>query len=806
VYVLGVAGRVAGLVHLAEVTDGLALFIYETEVVEDAAEALLDRARRVRVEDARVTVKVVRNAKEQKEGEKPPKTAEVQGLAWSTPRLGEPIAVAGRLVGPARGKLAVKLEVTVSGRKIEASGELSLAKAAAAGEGWCTANLRKVHAHLLCDRMYDGLHREDARLAELAALVNISKMHRIVTRGTAMLVLEDDDEYIRRNIPRDVSFLGVGQTLASLQQVLRQGQPKRDESGLIDLSSSEHREAAAWLARVRELIRLGEYAKAATEVGRARRGFALAEGFSPQSLALLHEFLQIRYRAAGHPDDLADLAARDEWLEEEERFEEEELVYLSALPWHQALTYWTPRQRMMSAAATEVRLSDSLPPVDEDTKQRLGKKGEPLKMQDVELAWALIRVGAEAGVRIKPRWGALARAGVKEGTRLAAERKGGTMEQKLHAILSSVKGREPLVYRVHGGEVTVTTASDLANMPVSRVYDLQPMLSRLPVYEEDLFPYPRGHMLWGSPSAGGGIFDDGGSTGGIFEDEGGGGFGGGDFWDDGADGQERGSAGMVGTAEWADDPLANVAHAGVVELSKQGEVTVEDATEKRRRRRRVYLPQYCPFPSEGMLCARLVGLISNSIAPRSWLSRSGKESEYGISVFRNLLSVYHQPRVQHSIHALLRQLAQSARRGRHSDILGPGAAESLFDGEACVSPWVIDLLRRVAAGRLSRFSSVEVKRIGDRTFAKVGGVWFDTSLTDTAAVYVVARDSAAGRAVREAAPKLAECFGLEDPAVIAAGAKLAVGLDESGIFRRDDADVRRLVAALGGKKAPKPSE
>ena len=112
-----------------------------------------------------------------------------------------------------------------------------------------------------------------------------------------------------------------------------------------------------------------------------------------------------------------------------------------------------------------------------------------------------------------------------------------------------------------------------------------------------------------------------------------------------------------------------------------------------------------------------------------------------------------------------------------------------------VAKWLKELLVKAAAGKLSKFSSVRVEKIADRTFARVCGVWFDTSLTGQCRMHAVANDSAAHAALMNAR-SVKKCLALGRIVIIKADNNAAVYVNQDGISESNDKQLKTLIAAL----------
>jgi len=159
-----------------------------------------------------------------------------------------------------------------------------------------------------------------------------------------------------------------------------------------------------------------------------------------------------------------------------------------------------------------------------------------------------------------------------------------------------------------------------------------------------------------------------------------------------------------------------------------------------------------------------------------------------------------------ALHALLVELLNTIREKLSKRGALPRAApfsgkpimppESCFTADGRITAWVEQLLARAKAGELSKYSSVVVRKVGGRLFARIRGAWFDTSLTQSCEIHLIARDTAASIALLKADERLKNCFELGLCVVVRADATSAVSLGHFGIEKADDARLKKLIGAL----------
>ncbi|KKM03845.1 hypothetical protein LCGC14_1770350 [marine sediment metagenome] len=184
-------------------------------------------------------------------------------------------------------------------------------------------------------------------------------------------------------------------------------------------------------------------------------------------------------------------------------------------------------------------------------------------------------------------------------------------------------------------------------------------------------------------------------------------------------------------------------------------------------------------------------VVGDNMALDNWRSRG----PFGaVQNFGGILIVTQSLENHMALVNLLDQLRAVTRD--NGDPGGPDRPEAMFTPDGKPAGWVAALLARARAGKLSKFSSVLVRKIAGRTFARIGGIWFDASLRSKAKIHLVRRASPAEDALRAAAGKLQACFALGRYVILAAGKHKAVSLDALGIVKADDPTLKRILAAI----------
>jgi len=127
--------------------------------------------------------------------------------------------------------------------------------------------------------------------------------------------------------------------------------------------------------------------------------------------------------------------------------------------------------------------------------------------------------------------------------------------------------------------------------------------------------------------------------------------------------------------------------------------------------------------------------------------------------------------------------------------------ETPFTASGRIAKWIGDLLNRAKTGRLSEFSSVRVEKVGSRAFARIYGIWLDTSLTEQCEILPVARGSAAHTELLNTAPALKECLSLGRYVIVRIDNTSAVYLNRGGISKTDDKQFKKMIESLAKRRS-----
>jgi len=746
------------LVRLAKLTGG-AYASRHGQALDEAMDVLLAASSRPTITDVRVIA--VRS--------------EDCELSWNRTRPGQPIIVAGRWNGG--DSCTLRLVAKRDGEPVSAQRQITFpgrtdAPRTLFGPGPGPGpGPRRLWAHLRGEAMWRALRQDaDVKPERLEALVELSRTHRVVTPATAMLVLESEQDYINRGVRRDASTVRIEMTLAGAQA---------DMEERLD-SESELMAGDNAIRHVRELCRLGQYGRAAAMLGESRADPLSFE--MRQQAALLGELVALRKaireerkRTKSGEDALAEKSFTRPW---HERLTPRGPVGAVPLSAEAAAAAGAPAA---DAAASGWRDSPANIKLRRDLHQPVGK----LDLADTELADAMDWIRQSLRMNVVVDWTALANVGIGKGTPVSLKLSGVTAAKALKELLRAAGGAAPLAYEVDDGVITVSTKEHLASDTLIRVYDIR-----------DLLPYPPGpgeapklderdtsSSLGGSGLFGGGsgLFDSspegpsrGDGIGGTWSEGGG-------SWDAGSNLSSDGAGDDFGddvSDDWDD------AGAG-------GDDGVGDGSDDVGRRNSEWIEE-------------ILYTIRESIDYENWRSYGGESAR--IRDFMGTLIVTQTSENHAKVADLLTQIRQTTRS---TSVAPPAPApeaetrlpEALFTRDGCITEWVERLLASAREGKLSAFSSVKLTEAGGRKFARIGGVFFETSLTGRCRIHLIARGGGAKAALLGADPSLEACFALGPIVIVRAGERAAVSLDAFGITEADDKRLKALLKAIPAARA-----
>ena len=391
----------------------------------------------------------------------------------------------------------------------------------------------------------------------------------------------------------------------------------------------------------------------------------------------------------------------------------------------------------------------SLPGPDRRAFELLRRKLPAFKAARTRLADALRHFSRSTGLGVRVQWASLADEEITKDAKVTCDLENVRADGALRALLGSLGADTDATFVVDDGVVVVCSPWDQAYRTKMRVYDVRDLARRFPTLPERLRQMLTFDNKANRAARGGGLF------------------GGGLFGDDDDD-EEALSARPV---PWR-LPRIDLSR-NVVDLT----MTVPDFQGPKARLSRL--------PPGSVL----EPIVADNIALEDWRTRGpyGAVQDLGgiLLVTQSLAN-----------HMALVELLDGLRAATGDDADRPPSAEALFTTDRRIAAWVAELLRRAREGKLSKFSSVLVRKMAGRALARIGGVWFDVSIGERARIQLVQRGTAAERAVREAAGKLEACLDLPGCVVLAAGADQAVCLDTVGVSKADDPALRKVLAGL----------
>ncbi len=763
VFALGVTGRNLGMENLARSSNGMAAFVTDGRAVEKAVSLLLKQMRHTVVSDVEVR---------RGNGEAARKADGKAEMAFARSGDSWPCAIAWTA---ARGdKVAgYRISAVVNGRRV--SEKYDLASLTKSDPNSLTSEdaeaIRRIHAHLKCQTRYPLIEKPDATVDDLAKLLGLCRRRHIVSSGSAMLVLERDDDYRDLGLVRTPTILPKDLGLSEEEtwappEPKKPDRLKRDKQFEKDLRS-----------QVDALLAKGKLFEAMV----VSQSDYIAWDQRPQFclyLTALQEFVRIRL----------DQRWRDDQDHERRKGRSK--------AWYEAAAEETPAQSVPTAARFAVDITPDLSPAEQERLAGLTEKAPKIDFEETELEQAFLNLAIKAGLDIDVCWPALLQAGLKKDAELTVSVKAGTARETLKAFLSAVKSKEPLAFLADGGNVIVTTESELPRVPLMKLYDLRPILCGLPCYR-----------LWGEwdPFSGGRAAAGGGIFGGIFDNSGGAGI----FSDPGPH-RSRSSWGDDGSSndnltlsareedahipgsafEVAVDPVQDELAIRQLEPEDWHSIFGERSSDP--------VSPAQVFPDRQRVAMKVIQRILNMRTDDP--NRLSRDIETWCLMTAGTVAMRNSRKMHNQIARTIRQLNEQMRNGKLTDAYLPHWPESIFTRRATIEKWTAGLLEKASTATLSQFSSARIENLPGRRMVRIGGIWFDATLTAKAKIYTVARTSPAGLAVKKALGERDQCFDLTGPVIIPAGADMAICLDRAGIRDENDPDLKRLLAAF--KAAP----
>jgi len=638
----------------------------------------------------------------------------ISAVRASYPQLGRGLIVSGRYAKG--GQARVVVSGTLDDKPFSRSLSLPLPALPAGGPAsrWALRRLGKLRAHLQAEAIWGSLEDDPADPKPLEQMVAISRKNRIVTRATAFLILETREDYISRGIRPPTMELAAGQDLDTDSAAAAPARPPA--------SPGVERKIAYWRNLARRLRGRRQYQAAARAIDRLREldphDFAAA-----LDAAILLEFEALREsvrleRGGALPTD-----------------------YVCKGTWHEMLQPVDVVSDIPNPLALHKRPRPApLPdlPGDREARAALQRRIGEVKFTRIGRRDAVARLAKAGGINIHPRWPALGLMGIRADDPVSANATNVTLGRALRKIVPSPGG---VGFAAGGNVLSITTAEDAARKSATLIYDVRDL-----TYKP---PGPRGLR----PA----------------------------HWHD-LEGQEPAGTTRVGTIREKEPPVAE--NWSPMSQISQASPTEDPVIVPNFKGPRVELSgtggggffdedsyDEPPRPHRDDIRNLLVETIDpgchhrpgGNIASARW--------------FRGLLVITQTP----ANHRRIKDLLTKLRAHRPTSVVRyvPLAAipEALFTDEATPTAWVLDLLEKARAGRLSRFSSVVVRKVGKRTFARIGGIWFDTALTGSSRIALVKRGSPAATRLLAARADMKAWFQLGKSVVVAVAANLAVSID-----------------------------
>ena len=146
--------------------------------------------------------------------------------------------------------------------------------------------------------------------------------------------------------------------------------------------------------------------------------------------------------------------------------------------------------------------------------------------------------------------------------------------------------------------------------------------------------------------------------------------------------------------------------------------------------------------------------------------------------------IVHQTRKNHELVEHFLNAFRETRPTRYQGFRS-ASSERMFTEDGRIEPWVAALLAKAREGKLAAFSSVRVREVSGRKYARINGVWLDVNLTTDTQIVALTPDGPAARAVLSRLGPNREWTELGPVVVSAIDARhaVAVGADGSGRCR-----------------------
>lgn len=699
----------------------------------------------------------------------------VTKLGWRLSVDGERLFLAGHVSGWS--ELPVKLSTQIDGKTVEKEYVLK-----SVDSGRSDAGIGRLQAALTAESDLDAYEAKPESPDRLAEILNDCMEAGLVTRRTSLLVLENDAEYAARGIARRPSRLEPGETF--------------DDSKVADDKTPDKADLEALEARAEELRGRKQYEQESLVLGMTVARFPHAFE-SVRRLAIVEAFLDDQWRAGlgGDPDSHA---RRQRWATTpwSQSLRRDDLADLVPVPFEAP-----PAYRHARDFYSPERI---LGPANHETWKKLNAKVAKVEFQDAALKDVIQWMRETVGVPVRMNAAALGGREITQDTRVSFRLENATGHEIVQAVLKSLSADGRTGTWMDEGAVVFTTDTEAGGKVVRRTYDVRDFVAdagqtrlyaRYSLLDTGPFVAENGSGLFGGGGRGG--------TSGLF---------GSSSQGDTSASSGEGERKTVGSVE---GPQASVAGGG----GSEGGQRVFDVRDML-----VAVPNFVgpridiarlgqnqqSSNSSGLFGSVVSGSGrgDDSAAIPDMVTDALKGIQYEADVGRTLRmemrdgvlivndTPAHQVAVLKTIYALREKMAAARRQGEGTD-LREAWPEALFTFDGRLNAWVVDLLAAARNGTLSKFSSVVVRPGGGRTFARIGGVWFDTSLSPQATIALIAPRSSAAASLARQCPQAKPCFAVGPYVIVAApDAKTALCLDPAGVVDAEDPFTRKIIDAF----------
>ncbi len=778
---------------LADSTGGASDYIYYDDSKESvrSVKRLLDRSR---IPDSVTTVtirQIVPGDSKKAKGR-----ADLTDIGFSRPDPVNGMVVTG--LWPGAGKRTIEVTLHRRGGTQSTRYVLNFPKA---GDILPEApDLRKVWAHQRADGMWAALHKKDVKLDGVRAFMNFSRTEGIVTRAMAMLVLESDDDYIQRGIKRPGSTVTIEQSLTQLSPSRLLAEiaklPQENDDLFDGISPTDSKTITL---QALELLRRG-HIDAAADLFDEAADRAPGQFEARQQAALIGEYLALKksFKANEIVRKSNDAVLK---------------AVLEGAEWHELV---------MQTAATDLVLQDPnaradavapvLKPVatllkrKPETKEHpddkiLSKKIAKVVLLDVSLKKALADLGKMAN-GIDVRWDKLEAEGIKPSTKISLTMTDTTLGEALSSMMGKITSKAKsasdrdwqrgLDFTIDKTGITVSSQRDIGVNADTRTYDIQDLIAYS--LDEDL---RRTEIDYESDSS---------TVQGSVRRN----------WPDDVFDVQVGdnSSGPVSSVVLASGSFSTTGdEPSVFDLADNSD---PDAGWSSSESTGLFDPGAGGGYDDDLRSTReyiseIKSMLEDTVDRDSWRNAGGEAG--AIKAVGGVLLIT-QTRANHRAIVNFLDSMRKAWRQRKSIRIDPALRDRVsfdrkekpedpFNAKGRINQWLIDLLKRAEAGKLSKFSSVKVEKIGARTFAMICGIWFDTSLTDACEIHVVALKSAAHNAVLKAKPAIEKYLALGKYVIVKANDTSAIYVNHNGISSPDNKELKKIIAALTKRPAGK---